>query len=76
MPIGSPTSNIHHAESRQENKPRSDDIEIDSDRLNKLDAIENKKSPNPVGLKLNKTVYLKEGIASKGLYSGSTGLAF
>ena len=48
MPIGSPTSNIHHAESRQENKPRSDDIEIDSDRPNKLDAIENKKSPNPV----------------------------
>ena len=38
-----------------------------------MDAIETKKSPNPVGLKLNKTVYLKVGIASKGLYSGSTG---
>lgn len=48
MPIGSHTSNIHPAESRQEYKLRSNDIEIDSDRPNKLDAIENKKSPNPV----------------------------
>jgi hypothetical protein len=51
MPIGSHTSNIHHAESRQEYKLRSNDIEIDSDRPNKLDAIDNKKKLQPHRIK-------------------------